>query len=136
MGILWSWCGISVWNDFGARLNDAPHLLIPGELRWVVWLFTGGLAIYAHNKGWKLRRLATPLLFLMPTVRFCSYVTSWLLSTEILDFAVPDYILEGDPRAWGNVWLYPVLDLLVLCALWAPRRWSALKVAQDEEASI
>lgn len=132
LGFLWVWAGVATWNDLIGRPRDAPHLMFDGHIRSAIWIGTGLLAIYAHLVRSNLRALANGLLFIMPTVRLVSYAFSWVISFELVDGFVPDRVLEGDPNAYGSMWIYLAIDLLVLCSMWAPRTWEALRAAQED----
>lgn len=121
----WMWAGASTWADLIGKPRDAPHLRIPGEVRAVVWWVTAAapLLTLRLSRTCALRRSALVGLLIMPTVRLTSYVFSWVASWELVDGFIPDRWIIGDSHAWGSLWIYMVLDVLVVCTILAPWSW-------------
>lgn len=125
---LWMWAGWSTWNDLTGKPKNAPHLMIPGEWRSILWWATAVFAVWGLRlpRRCKLRRFSIAFLALMPSVRLFSYTASWVFSWEIIDRLIPDTVLSGDQNAWASIWVYLALDFMVLLLAKSPWSWGYL----------
>lgn len=130
LAILCVWAGWSTWNDLGGRPKDAPHLRIPGEARAFMWWGCAALGLLAlrMRRGCWVRRWAHSFMGMgfMVSLRLVSYTTSWVLSWEWVDRFIPDKLVEGDPHAWGSIWLYLWAEVGLIALMFAPYDWSYL----------
>lgn len=115
----WITLGIGTVAGFSGKPQDAPHLLIPEDIRgWALWIVPGllALALVAARRE-QPQRLAVALLSLGPMVRAFSYSWAWWAWLLSDDGASSGFYAAA---AW---WL---LLLLVTCMVYAPDTWHYL----------
>lgn len=99
--ILWVPLGIGTMNGLAGRPDDAPHLLVPGELRGWAWIITGLLALVILLRDKKMTekatRTAAAILLVMPAIRAASYSVAGLWALVDLDGGGG---LQGSPQAY------------------------------------
>ena len=128
IAVAWLWAGWSTWHDLIGHPRDAPHLRIAGHVRAVLWWASAAAALVGLRlpRTCGARKWSAAALGLMPTVRLGSYTASWAASWSFVDPLIPNDVMVGDPNAWGSLWIYVLLDVLVAARILAPWSWSYL----------
>ena len=131
LGVLWLLLGCSAFLDMDVP-TAAPagvfHLLLPADVRGLLWMLTGGIAIcgafrppgFSDAFGWTA-------LYAMPAILMTSYLSSWL------DWVVP-FGTAGYERGWVPAITWAVIVVLVAtCAGWPePARVPLLTDEQED----
>ena len=131
LGVLWLLLGCSVFLSMDIP-TAAPagvfHLLIPADVRGLLWMLTGVIAMCAAFRppgfidafGWTA-------LYAMPALRMVSYLSGWL--DWIVPFGTPGY-----ERGWVPAITWAVIVVLVArCAGWPePARVPPLTDEQED----
>ena len=111
-GAVWILLGMSISED--RIVEGVPHLLIPGEIRTILWVTTGVLAILAAWRppgfndafGWAA-------LYLMPAVRTISYAIAW-----------SDSWLPTGGEGYAAGWKFALIYFVMVAAVWICSGWA------------
>lgn len=113
--LIWVPMGIGTMNGLAGKPRDAPHLLIPQDLRGWVWIVTGlaALVVLVADRHHSERgtRVAAALLLIMPLVRALSYSLAGVYAITDLD---GDGGLGGSPDAYYTCLPWWSLSLAIL----------------------
>ena len=113
--LIWIPMGIGTMNGLAGKPRDAPHLLIPQDLRGWVWIVTGlaALVVLVADRHHSERgtRVAAALLLIMPLVRALSYSLAGVYAITDLD---GDGGLDGSPDAYYTCLPWWAISLAIL----------------------
>ena len=113
--LIWIPMGIGTMNGLAGKPRDAPHLLIPQDLRGWVWIVTGlaALVVLVADRHHSERgtRVAAALLLIMPLVRALSYSIAGVYAITDLD---GDGGLNGSPDAYYTCLPWWTISLAIL----------------------
>ena len=113
--LIWIPMGIGTMNGLAGKPRDAPHLLIPQDLRGWVWIVTGlaALVVLVADRHHSERgtRVAAALLLIMPLVRALSYSLAGVYAITDLD---GDGGLDGSPDAYYTCLPWWTISLAIL----------------------
>ena len=113
--LIWIPMGIGTMNGLAGKPRDAPHLLIPQDLRGWVWIVTGLAALVVlvadRHRSERGTRVAAALLLIMPLVRALSYSLAGVYAITDLD---GDGGLDGSPDAYYTCLPWWSISLAIL----------------------
>lgn len=113
--LIWIPMGIGTMNGLAGKPRDAPHLLIPQDLRGWVWIVTGLAALVVlvadRHRSERGTRVAAALLLIMPLVRALSYSIAGVYAIADLD---GDGGLDGSPHAYYTCLPWWTISLAIL----------------------
>jgi len=113
--LIWIPMGIGTMNGLAGKPRDAPHLLIPQDLRGWVWIVTGLAALVVlvadRHRSEHGTRVAAALLLIMPLVRALSYSLAGVYAITDLD---GDGGLDGSPDAYCTCLPWWTISLAIL----------------------
>ena len=113
--LIWIPMGIGTMNGLAGKPRDAPHLLIPQDLRGWVWIVTGLAALVVlvadRHRSERGTRVAAALLLIMPLVRALSYSLAGVYAITDLD---GDGGLDGSPDAYYTCLPWWIISLAIL----------------------
>ena len=113
--LIWIPMGIGTMNGLAGKPRDAPHLLIPQDLRGWVWIVTGLAALVVlvadRHRSERGTRVAAALLLIMPLVRALSYSLAGVYAITDLD---GDGGLDGSPDAYYTCLPWWAISLAIL----------------------
>ena len=113
--LIWIPMGIGTMNGLAGKPRDAPHLLIPQDLRGWVCIATGlaALVVLVADRHHSERgtRVAAALLLIMPLVRALSYSLAGVYAITDLD---GDGGLNGSPSAYYTCLPWWAISLAIL----------------------
>lgn len=102
--VAWAWCMVGIGAFSAPTIPAIPatwHLLIPPTISGLIWIVTGLVAAgLGFTKG--LSSIGLGVLMIAPLIRFCSYMTSWVI--ELIPGAP-----AGDPRGWFSAQFYLIM---------------------------
>lgn len=134
-GIIWLQTGIGTLQGYSGAPDDAPHLLVPAAIRGVAWILAALVAIaLAPTRSIKWHKVAISTLSVMPVIRLCSYLLSWVVSWSVFQGIFPHFPLDGAAKAeyLSTFWQSEVL--LVVALMLAPATWGMItKYLREEE---
>lgn len=126
-GIIWIQTGIGTMQGYAGQPTDAPHLLVPGLIRGLVWVVAGVLAIVlAPTRSIKYHKFSITMLGIMPVVQALSYLLSWVVSWSLFQAIFPTFPLAGYPRAEYTSTFWQAEFLLVVVLMLAPATWKMI----------
>lgn len=113
--LIWIPMGIGTMNGLAGKPRDAPHLLIPQDLRGWVWIVTGLAALVVlladRHRSERGTRVAAAVLLIMPLVRALSYSLAGVYAVVDLD---GDGGLNGSPDAYYTCLPWWAISLAIL----------------------
>lgn len=113
--LIWIPMGIGTMNGLAGKPRDAPHLLIPQDIRGWVWIVTGLAALVVlvadRHRSERGTRVAAALLLIMPIVRALSYSIAGVYAITDLD---GDGGLDGSPDAYYTCLPWWIISLAIL----------------------
>ena len=113
--LIWIPMGIGTMNGLAGKPRDAPHLLIPQDIRGWVWIVTGLAALAAlvadRHRSEHGTRVAAALLLIMPLVRALSYSIAGVYAIVDLD---GNGGLDGSPSAYYTCLPWWTISLAIL----------------------
>ena len=113
--LLWIPAGIGTMHGLAGKPRDAPHLLIPQDLRGWVWIVTGLAALVVlvadRHRSERGTRVAAALLLIMPLVRALSYSLAGVYAIVDLD---GNGGLNGSPSAYYTCLPWWTISLAIL----------------------
>lgn len=113
--LLWIPVGIGTMHGLAGKPRDAPHLLIPQDLRGWAWIVTGLAALVVlvadRRRSERGTRVAAALLLVMPLVRALSYSLAGVYAITDLD---GDGGLDGSPDAYYTCLPWWSISLAIL----------------------
>ena len=113
--LIWIPMGIGTMNGLAGKPRDAPHLLIPQDLRGWVWIVTGLAALVVlvadRHRSERGTRVAAALLLIMPLVRALSYSIAGVYAIVDLD---GNGGLNGSPSAYYTCLPWWTISLAIL----------------------
>ena len=113
--LIWIPMGIGTMNGLAGKPRDAPHLLIPQDIRGWVWIVTGLAALVVlvadRHRSERGTRVAAALLLIMPLVRALSYSLAGVYAIVDLD---GDGGLDGSPSAYYTCLPWWTISLAIL----------------------
>ena len=113
--LIWIPMGIGTMNGLAGKPRDAPHLLIPQDLRGWVWIVTGLAALVVlvadRHRSERGTRVAAAVLLIMPLVRALSYSIAGVYAITDLD---GDGGLNGSPDAYYTCLPWWTISLAIL----------------------
>lgn len=113
--LIWIPMGIGTMNGLAGKPRDAPHLLIPQDIRGWVWIVTGLAALVVlvadRRRSERGTRVAAALLLIMPLVRALSYSLAGVYAITDLD---GDGGLDGSPSAYYTCLPWWIISLAIL----------------------
>lgn len=114
--LIWIPMGIGTMNGLAGKPRDAPHLLIPQDLRGWAWIVTGLAALVVlvadRHRSERGTRVAAALLLIMPLVRALSYSIAGLYA--IVDLDGDGEGLSGSPYAYYTCLPWWIISLAIL----------------------
>lgn len=114
--LIWIPMGIGTMNGLAGKPRDAPHLLIPQDLRGWAWIVTGLAALVVlvadRERTECATRVAAALLLIMPLVRAVSYSIAGVYS--IVDLDGVGVGLDGSRDAYYTADPWWALSLAIL----------------------
>ena len=113
--LIWIPMGIGTMNGLAGKPRDAPHLLIPQDIRGWVWIVTGLAALVVlvadRHRSEHGTRVAAALLLTMPLVRALSYSLAGVYAIVDLD---GNGGLNGSPSAYYTCLPWWTISLAIL----------------------
>ena len=113
--LIWIPMGIGTMNGLAGKPRDAPHLLIPQDIRGWVWIVTGLAALVVlvadRHRSEHGTRVAAALLLIMPLVRALSYSIAGVYAIVDLD---GNGGLNGSPSAYYTCLPWWTISLAIL----------------------
>lgn len=113
--LIWIPMGIGTMNGLAGKPRDAPHLLIPQDIRGWVWIVTGLAALVVlvadRHRSEHATRVAAALLLIMPLVRALSYSIAGVYAIVDLD---GNGGLNGSPSAYYTCLPWWTISLAIL----------------------
>lgn len=113
--LIWIPMGIGTMNGLAGKPRDAPHLLIPQDIRGWVCIVTGLAALVVlladRHRSERGTRVAAALLLIMPLVRALSYSLAGVYAITDLD---GDGGLSGSPDAYYTCLPWWIISLAIL----------------------
>ena len=113
--LIWIPMGIGTMNGLAGKPRDAPHLLIPQDIRGWVWIVTGLAALVVlvadRHHSEHGTRVAAALLLIMPLMRALSYSLAGVYAITDLD---GDGGLDGSPYAYYTCLPWWIISLAIL----------------------
>ena len=113
--LIWIPMGIGTMNGLAGKQRDAPHLLIPQDIRGWVWIVTGLAALVVlvadRHRSEHGTRVAAALLLTMPLVRALSYSLAGVYAIVDLD---GNGGLNGSPSAYYTCLPWWTISLAIL----------------------
>ena len=113
--LIWIPMGIGTMNGLAGKPRDAPHLLIPQDLRGWACIATGLAALVVlvadRHRSEHGTRVAAALLLTMPLVRALSYSLAGVYAIVDLDGNVG---LNGSPSAYYTCLPWWTISLAIL----------------------
>lgn len=113
--LIWIPMGIGTMNGLAGKPRDAPHLLIPQDIRGWVWIVTGLAALVVlvadRHRSERGTRVAAAVLLIMPLVRALSYSLAGVYAVVDLD---GDGGLNGSPDAYYTCLPWWTISLAIL----------------------
>ena len=113
--LIWIPMGIGTMNGLAGKPRDAPHLLIPQDLRGWVWIVTGLAALVVlvadRHRSERGTRVAAALLLIMPLVQALSYSLAGVYAIVDLD---GNGGLNGSPSAYYTCLPWWTISLAIL----------------------
>lgn len=113
--LIWIPMGIGTMHGLAGKPRDAPHLLLPQDLRGWVWIVTGLAALVVlvadRHRSERGTRVAAALLLIMPLVRALSYSLAGVYAITDLD---GDGGLDGSPDAYYTCLPWWIISLAIL----------------------
>lgn len=128
--------GIGTLQGFSGNPKDAPHLLIPQDVRGVLWILFALIAVFLLTKRKiKTDKLAITFLAFMPILRLVSYLMSWILSFDaLMDTLFNDVAgFQGARNAFYLSLPYQAEVLILIVAGWSPSKWKMVSRFLSEE---
>lgn len=114
--LIWIPMGIGTMNGLAGKPTDAPHLLIPQDIRGWAWIITGVVALVVlvadHRHREAPTRIAAAVLLFMPLVRALSYSIAGVYA--IVDLDGDGEGLTGSPDAYYTCLPWWVISLAIL----------------------
>lgn len=114
--LIWIPMGIGTMNGLAGKPRDAPHLLIPQDLRGWACIVTGLAALVVlvadRHRSERGTRVAVALLLIMPLVRALSYSLAGLYA--IVDLDGDGEGLTGSPDAYYTCLPWWTISLAIL----------------------
>ena len=113
--LIWIPMGIGTMNGLAGKPRDAPHLLIPQDLRGWALIVTGVVALVVlvadRHRSERGTRVAAALLLIMPLVRALSYSIAGVYAIVDLD---GNGGLDGSPGAYYTCLPWWTISLAIL----------------------
>ena len=113
--LFWIPMGIGTMHGLAGKPRDAPHLLIPQDLRGWAWIVTGVVALVVlvadRHRSERGTRVAAALLLIMPLVQALSYSLAGVYAITDLD---GDGGLDGSPDAYYTCLSWWTISLAIL----------------------
>lgn len=113
--LIWIPMGIGTMNGLAGKPRDAPHLLIPQDIRGWVWIVTGLAALVVlvadRHRSEHGTRVAAALLLIMPLARALSYSLAGVYVIVDLD---GNGGLNGSPGAYYTCLPWWIISLAIL----------------------
>lgn len=113
--LIWIPMGIGTMHGLAGKPRDAPHLLIPQDIRGWAWIVTGLAALVVlvadRHRSEHGTRAAAALLLIMPLVRALSYSLAGVCAITDLD---GDGGLDGSPDAYYTCLPWWIISLAIL----------------------
>lgn len=141
--VIWIQVGVGTIQGYSGKPSDAPHLLLSGDIRGVLWITFAVIAVFlacsaAHprhaGRRKPLYRYALVSLAVMPVVRLISYGLSWVLSLDVVGDILNDSPgFQGSQAAAYGTTSWQVQCLLIVVIGWFPASWEALNRYLSEE---
>ena len=114
--LIWIPMGIGTMNGLAGKPRDAPHLLIPQDIRGWVCIATGLAALVVlvadRHRSERGTRVAAALLLIMPLVRALSYSLAGVYA--IVDLDGDGEGLTGSPDAYYTCLPWWTISLAIL----------------------
>gem|GEM_PF-1607478 len=114
--LIWIPMGIGTMNGLAGKPRDAPHLLLPQDLRGWVWVITGLMALVVlirdRERTERGTRVAAALLLIMPLIRALSYSVAGVYA--IVDLDGDGEGLTGSPDAYYTCLPWWSISLAIL----------------------
>jgi len=113
--LIWIPMGIGTMHGLAGKPRDAPHLLIPQDIRGWAWIVTGLAALVVlvadRRRSERGTRVAAALLLIMPLVRALSYSLAGVYAITDLD---GNGGLNGSPSAYYTCLPWWTISLAIL----------------------
>ena len=113
--LIWIPMGIGTMHGLAGKPRDAPHLLIPQDLRGWAWIVTGVVALVVlvadRHRSERGTRVAAALLLIMPLVQALSYSLAGVYAIVDLD---GNGGLNGSPSAYYTCLPWWTISLAIL----------------------
>ena len=125
LGFMWVVIGLGVYDSAGVD-RDLLHEYIPSQVRALLWIVTGLLAIvHSFRPPGMSDALGFAALYLTPAMRVVSYALAWV------DSLVPG-MGDGYPQAWRFLAIYSSMLAAVIITSGWPEPISAPRPGDDD----